>query len=188
MSSLVDLWTTKCTRCPAALDKMNDESCHNDDDKLVFVSICLGDRPDDAREIIEQPSIPRWNNLDGHYHMNYEAKETMKKLLNFKSVPFYLVFNEQGERIHSSNKIDYSTLPGRYIPATTYTTSIINNDSYMSTPTKPTQPMFVYDTPTNDVKEQHIESDLADQFASSTKITVRAISPSRVFEIEDLDF
>lgn len=43
-SGIIDLWHTKCTRCPAALDKLNKQasSCFGDRaEDVVFLSLAL---------------------------------------------------------------------------------------------------------------------------------------------------
>ena len=52
---IIDLWHTKCTRCPAALDKMNTAAENNPD--IAFISICLsqGDKNFDlAVDMVEE--------------------------------------------------------------------------------------------------------------------------------------
>ena len=47
---VVDFWTTKCVRCPAAMDRLNDEAEHMSE-KAVFVSCALS-QGDGNREIV----------------------------------------------------------------------------------------------------------------------------------------
>lgn len=52
---IIDLWHTKCTRCPAALDKLDSAAEANPD--IVFISICLsqGDKNFDlAVDMVEE--------------------------------------------------------------------------------------------------------------------------------------
>jgi thiol-disulfide isomerase/thioredoxin len=108
----IDFWTTKCTRCPDALDKLNDMAKDPKYSNVRFVSICC-DQLDGAREIIEAPSTPRWNNVS-HYYMNQENKEKAKKALGFKSVPYYVILNEDGQMTQkgSSKQVDFDEIPG----------------------------------------------------------------------------
>lgn len=105
---ITDLWTTRCTRCPAALDALNDFATTNlfsadDDQQVQCLSICCGDSIDGAREIIEAPQVPRWNAMH-HYFMAFNDKERAKLLLNFRQVPFYIVFDRMGNMRYSGNK------------------------------------------------------------------------------------
>lgn len=77
---------------------------------VKFVSICC-DKLDGAREILEQEDIPKWNAIH-HFFMPPEAKEQAKKLLGFKSVPFYVVLNSEGEVVLSSKQVDFENIPG----------------------------------------------------------------------------
>ena len=46
--------------------------------------------------------------------MGFEHKELAKKVLGFKSVPFYVVLNEEGEIVQMGGKkqIDFNNIPG----------------------------------------------------------------------------
>lgn len=100
-----DIWTTRCTRCPAALDKLNEMAATStpDDDNIQFVSICC-DKLDGAREILERDDTPRWNSMR-HFFMDHEHKERAKKLLGFKQVPFYIVFDATGGMVFTGGKL-----------------------------------------------------------------------------------
>ena len=79
---------------------------------VKFVSVCC-DLCDGAREILEQTDEPRWSNID-HYFMGFEYKEMAKKVLGFKTVPFYVVLNEEGDIVQMGGKkqIDFDNIPG----------------------------------------------------------------------------
>ena len=79
---------------------------------VQFVSICC-DQLDGAREMIEATDEKRWNNIQ-HYFMSPETKEEAKKLLGFKSVPFYVIVNTNGIMTQkgSSKQVDFNTIPG----------------------------------------------------------------------------
>jgi hypothetical protein len=107
-----DFWTTKCTRCPAALDNLDSLAQKPEYSNVKFTSIVL-DECDGARNIIEQNDEPRWKNIN-HFYMNKEYKETAKSALGFHQVPFYVVLNEQGEIVQKGSKkeIDFEAIPG----------------------------------------------------------------------------
>jgi hypothetical protein len=119
MTFMIDLWTTRCTRCPAALDTLNqfatemtkhDDNSESSSARIQCVSICCGDTLDGAREIIEATKLPRWGAIQ-HYFMAYNDKERCKQLLNFRQVPFYIVFHSSGKLLFSGNqKMDWLTL------------------------------------------------------------------------------
>lgn len=174
---LLDLWTTRCTRCPAALDRLNDEaaaaatsstsqrSIDSSLPTIQFVSICMGDKIDSARQILQEPDEPRWSNME-HYFMDFQTKERAKELLNFKTVPFYVVSNAEGHLVHTGTKIDLETLPGR-IPE--HSRPELNFDSIESDVSS----LSILET----VKEAEIKS-----------ATIRSTSPNRIFEIDEMDF
>jgi thiol-disulfide isomerase/thioredoxin len=113
---LVDFWTTKCTNCPDALDKLNDLAADERYKSVKFASICC-DSCDGAREIIEKNDSPRWDKVS-HFFMDHEHKEEAKQILGFRQVPFYVVLNEEGEIVQTGSEkhIDFDKLPGMTQP------------------------------------------------------------------------
>mmetsp|Transcript_26423 Transcript_26423/g.52736 ORF Transcript_26423/g.52736 Transcript_26423/m.52736 type:complete len:159 (+) Transcript_26423:175-651(+) len=103
---IIDLWTTKCVRCPAALDKLNSMACTTHSE-YTFCSIVL-DALDPARDIIHEPKDPRWQNIR-HFHTTVDNKEQMKAFYGFNQVPFYLVVVD-GNVTHKGNKVDLQEL------------------------------------------------------------------------------
>lgn len=111
-----DFWTTKCTNCPDALDRLNDLAGEERYKNVKFVSICC-DSCDGARNIIEKEDSPRWDKVS-HFFMDQEHKEEAKKILGFKQVPFYVVLNQEGDIVQMGSKkyIDFEHLPGMIEP------------------------------------------------------------------------
>lgn len=81
-------------------------------ENVQFISICC-DKLDGARDIIEQEEDSRWQNVN-HYFMDQKDKEQAKKVLGFKSVPFYVVLDDAGSIQQKGNQknIDFEELPG----------------------------------------------------------------------------
>mmetsp|Transcript_8066 Transcript_8066/g.11569 ORF Transcript_8066/g.11569 Transcript_8066/m.11569 type:complete len:191 (+) Transcript_8066:55-627(+) len=111
-NTVIDFWTTRCTRCPDALDKLDAMKSEAKYSNVEFVSVCC-DKLDGAREIIEKDDRPRWDNV-AHYFMDENTKEEAKQVLGFASVPFYVVVNEDGEIVQKGNskQIDFEAIPG----------------------------------------------------------------------------
>jgi len=111
-NTVIDFWTTRCTQCPEALDKLDDMAQDPKYKDVQFISICC-DKLDGARDIIERDDDLRWQNVN-HYFMDKEDKETAKKLLGFKQVPFYVVMDENGSITQSGNgrQVDFEEVPG----------------------------------------------------------------------------
>lgn len=107
-----DFWTTKCTRCPEALDKLDDMAQDPKYKDVQFISICC-DKLDGARDIIEKEDDLRWQNIN-HYFMDQQDKELAKKILGFQQVPFYVVLDEEGSIQQSGNgkQVDFEEIPG----------------------------------------------------------------------------
>eukprot|EP00566_Odontella_aurita_P028010 CAMPEP_0113535232 /NCGR_PEP_ID=MMETSP0015_2-20120614/5590_1 /TAXON_ID=2838 /ORGANISM="Odontella" /LENGTH=199 /DNA_ID=CAMNT_0000434461 /DNA_START=127 /DNA_END=726 /DNA_ORIENTATION=- /assembly_acc=CAM_ASM_000160 len=115
---VVDFWTTKCVRCPAALDDLDELSRRPEYAEVQFVSICL-DSCDGARNVIERDDVPRWGNVR-HYHMEAEYKEEAKEILGFAQVPFYAVMNDRGDVVMrgSKKRVNFDDVPGMIRPPT----------------------------------------------------------------------
>ena len=108
----LDFWTTKCTKCPDALDKLDEMARDPKYENVQFVSICC-DQLDGARNIIEKEDDLRWQNVN-HYFMSQADKEHAKKELGFQSVPFYVVLDQDGTITQKGNSkaIDFDDVPG----------------------------------------------------------------------------
>lgn len=92
--ALFDCWTTRCTRCPAALDKLDSlaqwaRSTHN----VQFISINL-DNHSKAGEIVEG----KWQNMK-HVSVDEDTREALKELLGMVSVPFYALVDGETSKI-----------------------------------------------------------------------------------------
>ena len=68
---------------------------------IKFASINC-DSETGARNIIEEFDTPRWLNVD-HYHMDVEHKELAKEQLGFKTVPFLVVLDENGQIVQKGS-------------------------------------------------------------------------------------
>jgi hypothetical protein len=81
-------------------------------ENVQFISICC-DQLDGARKIIEKDDDLRWQHMN-HYFMSQGDKEQAKKELDFKSVPFYVFLDEQGNITQKGNQtaIDFEEVPG----------------------------------------------------------------------------
>ncbi|GMH96446.1 hypothetical protein TrVE_jg12807 [Triparma verrucosa] len=104
---IIDFWTTKCTRCPAALDKLHALSLDPLYAKYTFLSIVC-DALDPARDILHADKDVKWPNIR-HLFTPVESKELAKAHYGFNQVPFYVVY-EDGEVKQASNKVDFEAL------------------------------------------------------------------------------
>ena len=95
-----------------ALDKLDSMAKDSKYANVQFVSICC-DQLDGARNIIEKDDDLRWQNVS-HFFMESRDKEEAKRMLGFKSVPFYVVLNESGEITQLGNEkaVDFDIVPG----------------------------------------------------------------------------
>jgi len=114
-NTIIDFWTTRCTQCPDALDKLDQMAKDPKYKDVQFISIVC-DKLDGARTIIEQDKDLRWQNVN-HYFMNTQDKETAKSILGFQQVPFYVVMDEHGAITQSGNgrQVDFEVIPGVHV-------------------------------------------------------------------------
>mmetsp|Transcript_18239 Transcript_18239/g.26667 ORF Transcript_18239/g.26667 Transcript_18239/m.26667 type:complete len:159 (-) Transcript_18239:205-681(-) len=95
---VIDFWTTKCTRCPAALDKLNDMAEEKPD--VVFVSCCLNDK-----EVAADMVDGNWENMT-HIFVEPEIKEQLKSKFAFSQVPYCVVISQNNEVLASGSPRD----------------------------------------------------------------------------------
>jgi len=171
--SLLDLWTTRCTRCPAALDALNERATAlKNDAKIAFVSICC-DKCDGAREIIERDDECKWEELDGHYFMAHADKEYLKEYLGFRAVPYYVVVNAENKTIlHKGNKLQWDEKVAPQIKGASQTVI----DAALASKSVPSSKLQ--------------EEGLASPTTVSATVTTQTVDASgdQAFVVEDLDF
>lgn len=129
-NTIIDFWTTKCTQCPDALDKFDVMAQDPKYKDVQFISICC-DKLDGARDIIERDDDLRWQNVN-HYFMEKNDKETAKKMLGFKQVPFYVVMDEYGSITQSGSgrQVDFDEVPGVVRPEQGLNESSSDSEGY----------------------------------------------------------
>lgn len=109
---VLDFWTTKCVKCPAALEKLNCEANENVDGGLVFAACALSQGT--GNKDIVMGMIEDWG-LDWsltHMFMELEDKEKAKAEFGFNSVPFCVVISKSGSILGSGDpkSIDFAKL------------------------------------------------------------------------------
>lgn len=127
-NTIIDFWTTKCTQCPDALDKLDMMAQDPRYKDVQFISICC-DKLDGARNIIEKEDDLRWQNVN-HYFMEKRDKEMAKKILGFQQVPFYVVMDENGSITQSGSgrHVDFDEVPGVVRPEPSLNESSTESD------------------------------------------------------------
>lgn len=101
---VIDFWTTKCVKCPAALGKLSEEASQakNSGADVVYVA-CVLDSKDVAADIVEETE--EWASLL-HVFMDFETKEKLKSEFGFSEVPFCIVGACDKEILGSGNPKD----------------------------------------------------------------------------------
>ena len=128
---VIDFWTTKCTRCPAALEKLNDEACLAENADIVFVSCALSQGKDNyamaADLVCDNGSFSELT----HCFMDMETKETAKATFGFASVPFYVVVDKRGVVLGMGEPkaVNYRSLIDNATAATTSSIISCENES-----------------------------------------------------------
>lgn len=112
---VLDLWSNACVRCPEALDKLNAlaERMKEDVEKglVIFASVNIDDKAK-ARGLIAER---KWTSLS-HLFVDAATKEMLKARFGLTSVPFVMVFDQEGTLSQMGNpkKIDFDALPAMW--------------------------------------------------------------------------
>ena len=147
---------------------------------VQFISICC-DKLDGARNIIEASDDLRWQNVS-HYFMSHQSKEEAKKVLGFKSVPFYVVLDEQGniQQSGGGKSIDFDEIPG-----------VVKEESVCA-PIEDEEPSeSSIDEFCDEFGDMDINLDFSNNATPTKPTTLTAPSPvsvTRVFDMDDFDF
>lgn len=130
---VLDLWHTKCTRCPDALTKLDSIAGSGKHPGVVFASCALSlcDKPDgppdedSSREGVEELIDDMWENLK-HCFMTVDEKAMCKAEFGFTAVPFCVVFGADGNVLFKGepSKIDFTTVFNPPAPVEAVTKSI----------------------------------------------------------------
>lgn len=89
---VLDFWTSKCVKCPAALERLNEEAAEADKE-VVFVSCALSQGEGNKGLIADM--VGDWEHLT-HTFLDLEHKEAAKAAFGFAAVPFYVVLSADG--------------------------------------------------------------------------------------------
>jgi thiol-disulfide isomerase/thioredoxin len=106
---VLDFWTTKCVKCPAALEKLNEEAEEACSDDVVYVSCALS-QGEGNKEMVRD-LVGDWGSMT-HVFMDLETKERAKTDFGFTQVPFYVVISKDGDILGkgSPSSIDHKAL------------------------------------------------------------------------------
>eukprot|EP00904_Undaria_pinnatifida_P005329 jgi/Undpi1/1926/HiC_scaffold_12.g05313.m1 len=98
--TVYDFWTTRCTNCPAALDSL--DAIAKQRPSVTFVGVNIDDAAA-AKEIVSNAtSQGRWTSLT-HTHIGEDDKEKAKGILGMRTVPFYVVVDQEGRVLRHGN-------------------------------------------------------------------------------------
>jgi len=97
---VMDFWHTQCTRCPAALEKL-DKLAGKGLGDVVFTSCALS-LSDGDLSMVQEMTEDTWENLI-HLYMTMEEKEAAKAAFGFKAVPFVVCFDKNGTVLASGD-------------------------------------------------------------------------------------
>ena len=110
---VLDFWHTKCVKCPAAMEKLNDAATpFIADSRVKFVSCALSQGPGNI-DVASEVVMGSWENLT-HTFMSTEEKERAKLAFGFSAVPFVVVFDSSGAVVGSGapKDVDFVSLLG----------------------------------------------------------------------------
>ena len=99
---VIDFWTTKCVKCPAALSKLDDLApLHGN---AAFFS-CVLQKDVQDQEVAKDVIDGSWENMI-HLFVDIATKEELKATFNFKEVPFCVIVGEDHRILASGNPKD----------------------------------------------------------------------------------
>ena len=106
---VIDLWHTKCTKCPAGLEKFNTQATKFSSTEVMFIACALS-LGEGNKEDVADIGPDSWGNLH-HIFVETENKDTLKAAFGYSAVPFYVMFDKTGAIIKSgdSKAFDYSS-------------------------------------------------------------------------------
>uniref|UniRef100_A0A7S1U7Z3 Thioredoxin domain-containing protein n=1 Tax=Phaeomonas parva TaxID=124430 RepID=A0A7S1U7Z3_9STRA len=105
---VLDLWSTTCTRCPAALEKLHDfAKAQPADVGVIFASLNCDDA-DLAEELTDESE---WTSMT-HLFMETSQKDIAKAELGLKAFPFVIAVDKNGDVAYAgpAKGADYAAL------------------------------------------------------------------------------
>lgn len=108
---VIDFWHTRCTKCPAAVSKLDTIAPKHPDVTFASCALSLGSETEGTQEQVLDLLDGQWENLK-HLYMTVEEKEAAKAEFGFKAVPFAVVFSADGAVLFSGDPqgIDFATV------------------------------------------------------------------------------
>ena len=108
---VLDFWHSKCVKCPAALEKLNEIAKDVANyGNVMFVSCAISQGPGN-KELASEMIADTWENLT-HVFMEIDVKEEAKLFFGFTAVPFIVVIDIDGTVLGKGDpkSFDYMSL------------------------------------------------------------------------------
>ena len=100
---VLDFWTTRCVRCPAALAKLDGEAPkHAADAMFASCAMSLNSETEGTQDQVLEQLEGQMENLK-HTYMTFEEKEAAKSMFGFTAVPFAVVVGADGNVLAKGN-------------------------------------------------------------------------------------
>ena len=117
---LIDFWTTRCVKCPAALSHLDAEALKHPAVTFASCALSLGLADQGTQAQVLELCRGQWANLS-HLYMSVEEKEKAKKQFGFKAVPFCVAFAADGKVLYTGDpaKLDFGAVFGGGEPSPT---------------------------------------------------------------------
>jgi thiol-disulfide isomerase/thioredoxin len=108
---VLDFWTTRCVRCPAALSHLDEVAPKHPGVTFASCAMSLNSATEGTQEQVLELLEGQWENLK-HCYMTFDEKEAAKAAFGFSSVPFCVVFGADGAVHYKGDPkdIDYATV------------------------------------------------------------------------------
>jgi thiol-disulfide isomerase/thioredoxin len=96
----LDLWATWCAPCISEFPHSQDLRNTMDNNKVTFVYVCTDSEEKQWLSVIDKYG------LEGqHYFLDKEQSSDLSELLNVKGIPFYVIFDKDGNIENKGNHL-----------------------------------------------------------------------------------
>ena len=92
---VVDFWNTRCTKCPAALAKLDALAAAHPHVTFVACALSLGSSTQGTLAHVAELTEGLYEHLV-HVYADYNTKEAIKRALRFDTLPFAAAYDSHG--------------------------------------------------------------------------------------------
>jgi ribonucleotide reductase beta subunit family protein with ferritin-like domain len=98
--TVVELWSTQCTRCPKALDDLSNTSLEATSPETCYAALCIDSNPKDIRYFHEI----KHKGID-HFFLAPDDARNIRTEYNIKQVPYYFAVDKTGQILYNGKQM-----------------------------------------------------------------------------------